>query len=95
MLAKICYSKQRAFLVSEEKSTSGRSIGCFLHHSGLQESTIGTRAATGYYWSNAYYYNYRSFYYYLYVTTVKDNSYVYDNADPGSFYSVRCVRNID
>lgn len=91
LASKVCYSKRRAFLVSDDKNNFGKHVGCFLPHAGSSTSKPSTSGDYGYYWSSTV----EASYYYYWSVGPSSSSVPYILFYQSGSYSVRCVRDID
>jgi|GEM_PF-6944704 len=100
---RICYSKQRAFFVSDDKTSGGRFIGCFLQFGGKKEELSDTSTENcAWYWTSSEWIDH-SYGCYSYSWVVKpggksETSYNYYDGAKGqkAYYApVRCVRTLN
>lgn len=103
---RICYSKQRAFFVSDEKTIGGRSIGCFLQIGGVKRKPDSDEITdkTVWYWTSQYWPDYSygcySWSWVVYPDGKKEPTTGYNYYDGSKGQEqyrapVRCVRSIE
>ena len=100
---RICYSKQRAFFVSDDKTSGGRFIGCFLQFGGKKEELSDTSTENcAWYWTSSQWIDHSyGCYSHSWVVnpsgkaTTDYNYYDGSHSQKAYYAPVRCVRNLN